>query len=224
MEIESIKLSVGNQPDTDTTGRGCFMNVIAYLNGDGRITDMSKCVCPFIRPFAVMLNDMADDNQRQRLLPFIFRALGSATYASDVMLRRSRIVLGFAKWGQEYAEESKELAGNDFGFVKMEVEHFAKRTDSAANAAKSAEKYVADYADYAYYAHRVASLASSAIYYAGQAASFFAADNVVREKIFSRGLRFLDAALPQVCPLPEQCIIDRVNKIVEMQMRIPYAG
>lgn len=40
INIEPIKLLRGQHKDTATTGQGCFMNVIAYLNGDPQITDI----------------------------------------------------------------------------------------------------------------------------------------------------------------------------------------
>ena len=49
--IAPIKLLAGTHEDTAKTGSGCFMNVIAYLNGEPQITDQSPCVCVTVRAF-----------------------------------------------------------------------------------------------------------------------------------------------------------------------------
>lgn len=86
--IKPIKLLQGDHADTGVTGQGCFMNVIAYLNGEPQITDGSPCVCVYVRRMAIRLNDGADDEQRQRMLPFVLRAMGSATEDEAVMQSR----------------------------------------------------------------------------------------------------------------------------------------
>lgn len=43
MNIKPIRLLKGSYADTKTTGQGCFMNVVAYLNGESQITDSSPC-------------------------------------------------------------------------------------------------------------------------------------------------------------------------------------
>ena len=96
--ILPIKLLSGSHKDTGTTGQGCFMNVVAYLNGESQITDQSACVCPLIRPMAIVLNDRSTDEQRQQLLPFVLRAMGSAT--NDKTVRDAR-KLRLRVYGQE---------------------------------------------------------------------------------------------------------------------------
>jgi hypothetical protein len=101
--IKPIKLLAGTHADTGTTGRGCFMNVIAYLNGEPQITDKSKCVCPIIREVAIYANDYASNEDRPKLLPFITRAMGSRTDDPVEMKRRLGLVLGFARRRAEQA-------------------------------------------------------------------------------------------------------------------------
>lgn len=43
----------------------------------GRIGDNPPCSCPIIRRYAIGLNDMMPDDQRQRLKPFILRVVGN---------------------------------------------------------------------------------------------------------------------------------------------------
>lgn len=95
--IEPIELLVGSHTDTGTTGHGCFMNVVAYLNGDSQITDKSDCVCFVMRPLVIYANDLFNDNDRQKLLPFIMRAVDSRTDDGVEITRRLALIIEFAK-------------------------------------------------------------------------------------------------------------------------------
>lgn len=86
--IKPIRLARGPNKNIGATGVGCFMNVVAFLNGDAVITDNSPCVCPSVRRVAIFLNDHSTNNQRNQLLPFVLRALGSATKDSNVFEKR----------------------------------------------------------------------------------------------------------------------------------------
>ena len=97
MNIEPIKLLKGSHKDTGQTGLGCFMNVIAYLNGEPQITDESPCVCVTVRPIAVWLNDYMTDEERPQLLPFITRAMGSATEDKDTLVRRTSLCADYVE-------------------------------------------------------------------------------------------------------------------------------
>ncbi len=111
MKIEAIKLLSGTHADTATTGHGCFMNVISYLNGEAQITDKSTCVCPTIRLIAIWLNDFADDELRQRMVPFILRAFGSATDNKVEMERRLKAVVKYAEFNARLAAYFAKSAG-----------------------------------------------------------------------------------------------------------------
>jgi len=104
--IEPIKLLAGSHKDTASTGQGCFMNVIAYLNGEAQITDKSECVCFVMRPLAIYANDLFNDEDRQRLLPFILRAIGSRTDDKEVITERLRHVVAFAEKQSKSAAKS----------------------------------------------------------------------------------------------------------------------
>jgi len=107
--IHPIALLAGHHSDTDKTGRGCFMDVAAYLNGDDIITDHSPCVCPVVRYLAVWLNDYMRDGERGALLPFVERAmltgigiqLGAhemaAWLVNENMIRRAGLLLDFVE-------------------------------------------------------------------------------------------------------------------------------
>ena len=107
MKIEPIKLLKGSHPDTGKTGMGCFMNVIAYLNGEPTITDASPCVCVTVKPIAVWLNDFMTDAERPQLLPYIMRAMGSATSDKDTLVRRAWLC---AHYAQRQADKAAAMA------------------------------------------------------------------------------------------------------------------
>lgn len=94
--IKPITLLRGSHRNTARTGQGCFMNVIAYLNGEAQITDESPCVCPTVRSAAIWLNDRTKPADRQRLVPLIERAMGSATEDDQEMERRYAVIREFA--------------------------------------------------------------------------------------------------------------------------------
>lgn len=93
--IKPITLLQGSHEDTGKTGQGCFMNVIAYLNGEETITDQSECVDPLIRSVAIWMNDHLYDNDRQAMLPFVLRAMGTAYDSDEVKQRRARRIVSF---------------------------------------------------------------------------------------------------------------------------------
>ena len=101
--IKPIKLLRGPHDDTAVTGQGCFMNVIAYLNGEQQITDHSDCVCYIVRPIAIFLNDFLDNSERHLMLPYIDRALGSRTDDMAEIMRRMDLVVAFANRCSEIA-------------------------------------------------------------------------------------------------------------------------
>ena len=142
--IEPIKLLAGSHADTAETGSGCFMNVIAYLNGEAQINDQSECVCYVMRPLAIYANDLFGDKDRQKLLPFILRALGSRTYDKAVITERLRHVVAFAeKQGQYAAEYAKYAAESAAEYAKYTAKYakYAKYSAKSAAAAKYAEWY-----------------------------------------------------------------------------------
>ena len=181
--IEPIKLLAGSHADTAETGSGCFMNVIAYLNGEAQITDQSECVCYVMRPLAIYANDLFGDKDRQKLLPFILRAIGSRTDDKEVIMERLRHVVAFAeKQGQyaaeyaEYAEYAKYAAESAAEYAKYAkyAKYAAKYAESAAAAAEYAKyaKYAAEYAKSAKYAAKYAESAAAAAEYAKYTAEY----------------------------------------------------
>jgi hypothetical protein len=108
--MQPIKLLKGSHADTGVTGQGCFMNVVAYLNGEDQITDRSPCVCVTVRPIAIWLNDRLDDASRARMVPFIERALGSATSDKTETARRVGLVVQLASRCADIARRAADAA------------------------------------------------------------------------------------------------------------------
>ena len=193
--IKPIKLLNGSHENTGATGQGCFMNVIAYLNGEPKITDQSACVCVTVRPIAIWLNDFMDDKERHQLIPYIERAMGSATRNSAELSRRV--------WrAVKMADEMCELAASSAAAM---AESAVWAAESAACAASSA----------AWAAASAACAASSAAWAAACAASS-AAWAANRKKIIASALSFLDDALPKTCT--HQTVgIERAKRLVSLQ-------
>ena len=152
------------------------MNVVSYLNGESQITDESPCVCVTVRPLAIKLNDLGTDEQRQRLLPFVLRAMGSATRDLKVLdARVARL--------RKYGEECAELMRNVYA-------------DADADA----------YADVYAYAYAYAAASAYANAYANAYAYSYANAYAVRASLFDAGLRYLDDVLPPAEPANEVVI------------------
>ena len=196
--IKPITLLKGSHADTGTTGQGCFMNVIAYLNGEPQITDQSPCVCPVVRPIAIWLNDYMRANERQQLLPFIMRAMGSATTDKGELVRRAWLAVDFAN-------EMKKVSA--YAYANAHAAHAA-----AAGAAIHA-------------VHAVHAAAARAAIHAANAAraahtATHGADYVVdgRKKIIAAAIKFLDNALPPLAQMSPVCgeVMQRAERLVEL--------
>lgn len=188
LNIKPIKLLKGSHKHTDKTGQGCFMNVVAYLNGEETITDDSPCVCSVVRPVVRRLNDFATDAERARLVPFILRALNSATTDSVELHRRAHLVFVLA---QEILTASLELSSYDIN----EAQQFATTlcfSFESIEYSTDAEKY----ALHTMCVQHVRACIDRA-FIRGKGTEAF------HNYLFEQGLLFLDSALPAlVAPLP----------------------
>ena len=217
--ITPIKLLAGSHADTGSTGQGCFMNVIAYLNGEPQITDQSECVCVTVRSMAIFLNDLANNEQRQRMVPLIMRAMGSATDDKTEISRRLALLVEFAQGQAELAAEYTEstyaarFAAEDAAeSAKCSAKYskyaedaamstYAARfaAEDAAESAKCSAKYVesVEYAEdavmHAEYAIMSAMSAMYVMYVMSNASTKY---HTYQAVTFSRGLILLDAMLP----------------------------
>jgi hypothetical protein len=167
LNIQPITLLKGSHDNTAATGQGCFMNVIAYLNGESQITDHSPCVCEVVRPIVIQLNDATGEERRQRLLPFIERAMGSATADPVELARRAELAVQLAT-----------AARADM----VEVRHGPDALAYADQRIAEARRYLA-FGGFKEAGFPVAVVLSCA-------------SPDMPESIFEAGLKFLDAALP----------------------------
>ena len=161
--IKPIRLLSGSHADTAKTGSGCFMNVVAYLNGEPQITDRSPCVCVTVRSIAIWLNDFLRDDERHEMIPYIERAMGSATDDATEMQRRLDRLVQFAR-----AMGSAARAANA-------AYSAADATATAAAAAAAAAAYAAD-AAYSAADAAADAAAANAAYAAADAAAARAAN------------------------------------------------
>ncbi len=144
--IKPITLLSGSHPDTAQTGQGCFMNVVAYLNGEAQITDQSDCVCYVMRPLLIFANDFMTSDERQQLVPFIERAMGSRTDDKEIITKRLAPVVAFANQQAKSANSAKYAANSAAEYAANSAAKYA--AESAEYAAESA-KYAAECATYA---------------------------------------------------------------------------
>ena len=231
--IKPITLLKGSHEDTGQTGQGCFMNVVAYLNGEAQITDQSECVCVTVRPIAIWLNDYLQDNERVRMIPFIERAMGSATKDKDEINRRLALVVTFT-------QKMSDISVTCAGYAAQSADQSADQSDwyakSAAEcAAKSAAECAAWYAaQSAWYTQSAANHDSDcAAWYAQSAANYAStcADKSVavcaryaesfikcaeiRQQIINAAFEYLDAALPKR-ECTNSAVLKRAEKLAEM--------
>lgn len=182
--LKPIRLLSGSHADTGQTGQGCFMNVIAYLNGEPQITDRSPCVCVVVRPIAIWINDYLIDSERQILLPYIERAMSSATRDKAELARRAARAVQLAK-------EARDIA--------CTVLDDGSATD-AAHAASEAARAATDPATVSTYAARACTYAAKASDYADELSSERTGGSYfdARHRIIDSCLHFLDDCLPGV--------------------------
>jgi hypothetical protein len=133
--IKPIKLLSGAHADTGTTGQGCFMNVIAYLNGEPQITDRSPCVCLTIRPIAVRFNDFLKDDERELMMPYIERAMGSTTNDINEMSRRAWLAADLANKCSVIAAAAGRWAADSEKFRDQIKQAYIEFMDAALPAA-----------------------------------------------------------------------------------------
>ena len=210
LNIEPIKLLAGSHADTAKTGQGCFMNVIAYLNGEAQITDSSPCVCVTVRRMAIALNDHGNDEQRQRLLAFVLRAMGSATKDKAILESRTRRLRQYGAECQEIinAWRAEMKAAYDYAKANAYANAYA---DAYANADTYAKAYANAYA----YAYAFAYANANADAYASKRDWVYGKRDELKAKLFDAGLRYFDAVLPQA-DAPTQETIDRANALTEI--------
>lgn len=127
-EFESITLSHGAHPDFESGH--CAMEVVAWLAGEGH-TDAPACASRVLRNYTIALNDRWNDEQRQRLKPFLIRMIGTGDDGKDAA--RGRIALAHLA---QLTVPWLELAGIDSTAITSATT--AQETQEALDAARKA--------------------------------------------------------------------------------------
>jgi hypothetical protein len=198
LKIEQIKLLRGSHPDTGTTGQGCVMNVIAYLNGEPQITDQSPCVCFVVRPILIWLNDALLDTERHRLIPYIEPAMGSRSNDPAVFVPRAQAVARFAAICAKWAASAK------WAEWTASVE-WAKWAKSAAKWAEWAAKWAGS-----------AESAAMSARAAAESVTRVAERLGVRADVIKAAFAFLDEALPAAPETQPAVVLARAQKLLEL--------
>jgi hypothetical protein len=79
-ELAAIHLDSGAHNNFDNGH--CAMEVVSWLAGEG-FTDAPACASPVLRAFTIAVNDQWDDAQRQTLVPYLPRMVGTADDGKD---------------------------------------------------------------------------------------------------------------------------------------------
>ena len=79
-QLDGLRLDSG--PHTTFDDGHCAMEVVAWLAGEGH-TDAPDCASVVLREFTIGINDRWGDAQRQRLVPFLPRMVGTAGDGKD---------------------------------------------------------------------------------------------------------------------------------------------
>lgn len=117
--IEPLKLKRG--PGKDFKNGLCFMEAVSWLDG-GEATDKPDCACPLLGHYAIFINDMADDQQRQKLLPFAVDMAG--TRSTDHHEKRMRFLATHTQriWEGMCQQVPRSARFKDFERVMQEVD------------------------------------------------------------------------------------------------------
>src|SRR5215217_5966254 len=78
--LETLHLQNGSHSSYEKGA--CAMEYVAWLAGED-ITDAPQCASPVLRIYTIGLNDRWDNDQRQRLKPFLPRIVGTAGDGQD---------------------------------------------------------------------------------------------------------------------------------------------
>src|SRR5437879_368052 len=80
LDLDAIRLKRGAHPSLQVGA--CILELVSYVAGE-KWSDHPACVSPVIAAFLRRWNDDLDDDDRQRLKPFIGRVIGTSTGPAD---------------------------------------------------------------------------------------------------------------------------------------------
>lgn len=207
--LKPIELKAGTHADTAQTGSGCFMNVVAYLNGEPQITDRSPCVHPVLREFLICINDnFVPRGLGPDLIPFIHRAMGTqgmdgqklAFQFANAAVRRFAPIALRARGFKESAQTLEMLPVIACRQTATYAATVVRTAESAADAAART------------YACASEAAGSNAAATAARTAAARTADNSVAASISAAIIQTLDEILP---PATEQelAVLERAKNL-----------
>jgi hypothetical protein len=162
----------------------------------------------------IWFNDWLKDDERHELIPYIERAMGSATNDQDVMKMRLAALVKFAN---EHSLIATKHAAESTDYAKYAAKY-------AADYAKHAAKYASDYAEYVTkYAVKYAEYAAKSAKYAAEYAEYAAKSAKSAAKYAAEyrnetkriTFEFLETALPKAKE-PTKELIQRANELVAL--------
>lgn len=103
-QLDTITLDKGAH--TDFSNGHCAMEVVSFLAGEG-FTAAPECASPVLTSFTVSVNDQWDSVQRQKLVPFLPRMVGTRGDGQD----EARALLALDWLVRTYAPAFLDLAG-----------------------------------------------------------------------------------------------------------------
>jgi hypothetical protein len=173
----------------------CIQEAAAWAAGADHSDKRLPCVSPAVHSFLIAWNDSLDDDGRQKLKPYIFKQLGTATTAADERVRgwmaTDWLVREFTPaWLRlagltKHAEMLENLAALTDAKSARKAQPCINEARSAArsaaySAARSAAYSAADSAAYSAARSAAYSAAGSAAYSAADSAAYSAAGSAAR--------------------------------------------
>ena len=95
LDLSTIHLDHGSH-SAKKPGEWCVMEAVSWAAGEPW-TDRPSCVSPVIASYCITLNDRLNDEARQKLVPYIFKVIGTNTGEADDEQRRRIAATHFAR-------------------------------------------------------------------------------------------------------------------------------
>jgi hypothetical protein len=216
--IKPIKLIHGNHTDTAKTGSGCIMNIASYLAGDAQVTDNPDCVCPEIRDWAMPINDYSGAADRQELLPYVLRMIGTKTTDQAVTQARVARVMRFQGEMEKTIHDLRGRIGLYFATYEYKM-YLDWKLGYNPESHQRERTPVQKTTHLLYYAVRY--LHAAEIQYSNQERDFSRADRIatLRDKLLADARQTLIDMLPAESAEETDAMIVRAKTLVETKER-----
>jgi hypothetical protein len=182
----------------------CAMELVAFIERLPH-SDSPECTCPVIAAFVRGFNDMMNDQERQALMPYLPRLVGTVSPEHErerAEMAAWKAIKVFAPLAlqRRFPEHAKTLAQFDerkgLKAAAGAAAYAATANAAAADAAADAAAYAAAYAATANAATAAANAATAAANAAADAAkAAYAATAAIRKQIIAAGFELLEQML-----------------------------